>query len=248
MSKKPQTNRKFEDIFDLANYLNYYFGKNPEAQVTMNDLKKIADNNPGLFAEEPTIVNSASRPVISDNQGHTIMLEMRPAFVVYEDEVEDGDPEEEEPEEHEEDEEENGDSPEDSPEEPEESEEKSESESIVETDSEGREINRDIMEQFDWVKPGEVFLWLDPDTDSEVPVVCDEIRSSTGKVQSDKTDIVVHRRDGDPEERFSIFSDEIVMEDDGDEGDGGAPETPEDSNDDGDAEVEGEEEGDGNDK
>lgn len=210
MSKKPQTNRKFEDIFDLANYLNYYFGKNPEAQVSMNDLKKIVDNNPGLFMEEPTIVNSPSRPVVSDSEGHTLMLEMRPAFVVYEDEVEDGDPDEEEPEdedEEEEDEDEDEDSPEDSPED-------SEEESEPEKDSEGREINRDVMEAFDWVKPGEVFLWLDPDTDSEVPVVCDEVRSSSGKVQSDKTDIVVHRRDGDPEERFSIFSDEIVMEED----------------------------------
>lgn len=239
MSKKPQTNRKFEDIFDLANYLNYYFGKNPEAQVSMNDLRKIVDNNPGLFMEEPTIVNSPSRPVVSDSEGHTLMLEMRPAFVVYEDEVEDGDPEDEEPED--EDEEDPDDSPEDSEEEPEE-------ESEPEKDSEGREIDRDVMEAFDWVKPGEVFLWLDPDTDSEVPVVCDEVRSSSGKVQSDKTDIVVHRRDGDPEERFSIFSDEIVMEDDGEEGNGEAPEDPEDFNDDGDAEVEGEEEGDGDDK
>ena len=248
MSKKPQTNRKFEDIFDLANYLNYYFGKNPEAQVSMNDLKKIVDNNPGLFMEEPTIVNSPSRPVVSDGEGHTLMLEMRPAFVVYEDEVEDGDPEDKEPEDYDlpgnqEDDEDPDNPPEESEEDPEDSEREE-----PEKDSEGREIDRDVMEAFDWVKPGEVFLWNDPDTDSEVPVVCDEVRSSSGKVQSDKTDIVVHRRDGDPEERFSIFSDEIVMEDDGEEGDGEAHEDPEDSNDDGDAEVEGEEEGDGNDE
>lgn len=235
MSKKPQTNRKFEDIFDLANYLNYYFGKNPEAQVSMNDLKKIVDNNPGLFMEEPTIVNSPSRPVVSDSEGHTLMLEMRPAFVVYEDEVEDGDPEDEEPED--EDEEDPDDSPEDS-------EEESEEESEPEKDSEGREINRDIMEQFDWLKPGETFVWLDPDSDAEVPVVCDEIRSSSGKVQSDKTDIVVHRMNGDPEERFSVFCDEIVMEEDKDDEENGGDEDP---GDDGDAETTEEEVEDGDD-
>ena len=163
MSKKVRANREFSDIFELAAYLNYYFSKNEDASISMNDIKKIVDNNPNFSMEEPTIGNTALRPVISDNEGHTLMLEMKPSFVVYEDDCEDEEPEDED-EETEEDE----------------SEEEEESDEEEETDEDGRKIDKNILEQFDWVKPGEEFLWHEPETDEEVPVVCDAVISKSG--------------------------------------------------------------------
>ena len=199
MSKKVRANREFSDIFELAAYLNYYFSKNEDASISMNDIKKIVDNNPNFSMEEPTIGNTALRPVISDNEGHTLMLEMKPSFVVYEDDCEDEEPEDE-------DEETDEESDED------ESEEEEESAEEEETDEDGRKIDKNILEQFDWVKPGEEFLWLEPETDEEVPVVCDVVNSKSGKVQSETTEITVHRRDGDQDDKFNIFCDEIVLE------------------------------------
>lgn len=202
MSKKVRANREFSDIFELAAYLNYYFSKNEDASISMNDIKKIVDNNPNFSMEEPTIGNTALRPVISDNEGHTLMLEMKPSFVVYEDDCEDEEPEDED-EETEEDE----------------SEEEEESDEEEETDEDGRKIDKNILEQFDWVKPGEEFLWHEPETDEEVPVVCDAVISKSGKVQSETTEITVHRRDEDQEDKFNIFCDEIVLEDSDEESD-----------------------------
>lgn len=195
MSKKVRANREFSDIFELAAYLNYYFSKNEDASISMNDIKKIVDNNPNFSMEEPTIGNTALRPVISDNEGHTLMLEMKPSFVVYEDDCEDEEPEDED----------------------EETEEESDEEE--ETDEDGRKIDKNILEQFDWVKPGEEFLWHEPETDEEVPVVCDAVISKSGKVQSETTEITVHRRDEDQEDKFNIFCDEIVLEDSDEESD-----------------------------
>lgn len=205
MSKKVRANREFSDIFELAAYLNYYFSKNEDASISMNDIKKIVDNNPNFSMEEPTIGNTALRPVISDNEGHTLMLEMKPSFVVYEDDCEDEEPEDEETEEE---------SDEDESEEEEESDEEEETE-----DEDGRKIDKNILEQFDWVKPGEEFLWHEPETDEEVPVVCDAVISKSGKVQSETTEITVHRRDEDQEDKFNIFCDEIVLEDSDEESD-----------------------------
>ena len=203
MSKKVRANREFSDIFELAAYLNYYFSKNEDASISMNDIKKIVDNNPNFSMEEPTIGNTALRPVISDNEGHTLMLEMKPSFVVYEDDCEDEEPEDEKTEEE---------SDEDESEEEEPAEEE-------ETDEDGRKIDKNILEQFDWVKPGEEFLWHEPETDEEVPVVCDAVISKSGKVQSETTEITVHRRDEDQEDKFNIFCDEIVLEDSDEESD-----------------------------
>lgn len=205
MSKKVRANREFSDIFELAAYLNYYFSKNEDASISMNDIKKIVDNNPNFSMEEPTIGNTALRPVISDNEGHTLMLEMKPSFVVYEDDCEDEEPEDEGTEEE---------SDEDESEEEEEPAEEEETE-----DEDGRKIDKNILEQFDWVKPGEEFLWLEPETDEEVPVVCDAVISKSGKVQSETTEITVHRRDENQEEKFNIFCDEIVLEDSDEESD-----------------------------
>jgi hypothetical protein len=203
MSKKVRANREFSDIFELAAYLNYYFSKNEDASISMNDIKKIVDNNPNFSMEEPTIGNTALRPVISDNEGHTLMLEMKPSFVVYEDDCEDEEPEDEETEEE-------SDEDESAEEQPTEEEE---------TDEDGRKIDKNILEQFDWVKPGEEFLWHEPETDEEVPVVCDAVISKSGKVQSETTEITVHRRDEDQEDKFNIFCDEIVLEDSDEESD-----------------------------
>ena len=206
MSKKVRANREFSDIFELAAYLNYYFSKNEDASISMNDIKKIVDNNPNFSMEEPTIGNTALRPVISDNEGHTLMLEMKPSFVVYEDDCEDEEPEDEDEETEEESDED-------------ESEEEEESDEEEETDEDGRKIDKNILEQFDWVKPGEEFLWHEPETDEEVPVVCDAVISKSGKVQSETTEITVHRRDEDQEDKFNIFCDEIVLEDSDEESD-----------------------------
>jgi hypothetical protein len=206
MSKKVRANREFSDIFELAAYLNYYFSKNEDASISMNDIKKIVDNNPNFSMEEPTIGNTALRPVISDNEGHTLMLEMKPSFVVYEDDCEDEEPEDEDEETEEESDED-------------ESEEEEKSDEEEETDEDGRKIDKNILEQFDWVKPGEEFLWHEPETDEEVPVVCDAVISKSGKVQSETTEITVHRRDENQEEKFNIFCDEIVLEDSDEESD-----------------------------
>lgn len=236
MSKKVRANRKFESLFELADYLNYYFQKNPDASVSMNDIKKIVDNNPNFSVEEPTIGNSALRPVISDNEGHTLMLEMRPSFVVYNDVCEDGPeepeygpdedvkPEEEaEPEEESEEEEhpEEEVKPEEEPEVEEESAEEEpesdeEAKPEAETDEEGRKIDRAIMEKFDWVKPGVEFYWINPTTNDKHVVVCDGIQSTTGQVQSEYTDITVHMAD-DPNETLNVFCDEITPLDEGEE-------------------------------
>ena len=210
MSKKVRANREFENIFELASYLNYYFSKNEDASISMNDIKKIVDNNPSFSMEEPTIGNTALRPIISDNEGHTLMLEMKPSFVVYDDNTFDEDPEDEPEEDSEPESEESNEEPEAEPE-PGPDEEKTD-EPEGEVDEEGRKIDKNIMEAYDWVKPGEEFLWFDPDTDAEVPVVCDAVVSASGKVQSDTTEITVHRRDTDQDEKFNIFCDEIVME------------------------------------
>lgn len=205
MSKKVRANREFSDIFELAAYLNYYFSKNEDASISMNDIKKIVDNNPNFSMEEPTIGNTALRPVISDNEGHTLMLEMKPSFVVYEDDCEDEEPEDEDEETEEESDEDES--------------EEEESDEEEETDEDGRKIDKNILEQFDWVKPGEEFLWHEPETDEEVPVVCDAVISKSGKVQSETTEITVHRRDEDQEDKFNIFCDEIVLEDSDEESD-----------------------------
>ena len=205
MSKKVRANREFENIFELAAYLNYYFSKNEDASISMNDIKKIVDNNPNFSMEEPTIGNTALRPVISDNEGHTLMLEMKPSFVVYEDDCEDEEPEDEDDETEEESDEDES--------------EEEESDEEEETDEDGRKIDKNILEQFDWVKPGEEFLWHEPETDEEVPVVCDAVISKSGKVQSETTEITVHRRDEDQEDKFNIFCDEIVLEDSDEESD-----------------------------
>lgn len=232
MSKKVRANRKFESLFELADYLNYYFQKNTDASVSMNDIKKIVDNNPNFSVEEPTIGNSALRPVISDNEGHTLMLEMRPSFVVYNDVCEDGPEEDEESEEEEHPEEEV--EPEYGPDEDvkpeveehpeeevkpeEEAEEESDEEAKpeAETDEEGRKIDRAIMEKFDWVKPGVEFYWINPTTNDKHVVVCDGIQSTTGQVQSEYTDITVHMAD-DPNETLNVFCDEITPLDEGEE-------------------------------
>ena len=201
MSKKVRANREFENIFELASYLNYYFSKNEDASISMNDIKKIVDNNPSFSMEEPTIGNTALRPIISDNEGHTLMLEMKPSFVVYDDNTFDEDPEDEP----EEEDEEESEPEEESEEESEEKEEKTDEPEDGEVDAEGRKIDKNIMEAYDWVKPGEEFLWFDPDTDTEVPVVCDAVVSVSGKVQSEMTEITVHRRDTDQDEKFNIL-------------------------------------------
>ena len=231
MSKKVRANREFSDIFELAAYLNYYFSKNEDASISMNDIKKIVDNNPNFSMEEPTIGNTSLRPVISDNEGHTLMLEMKPSFVVYEDDCEDEEPEDEDEEAEEESDED------ESEEEPAEEEVPAAEEQPAEeeeTDEDGRKIDKNIVEQFDWVKPGEEFLWHEPETDEEVPVVCDAVGSKSGKVQSETTEITVHRRDGDQDDKFIVFCDEIVLESDDEVEDAeivDEPEDPEDSED-----------------
>lgn len=230
MSKKVRANREFENIFELASYLNYYFSKNEDASISMNDIKKIVDNNPNFSMEEPTIGNSALRPIISDNEGHTLMLEMKPSFVVYDDNTFDEDPEDESEEEEEESEpesEEEESEPEDGPDPDYKGEEKTDEPEEGEVDAEGRKIDKNIMEAYDWVKPGEEFLWFDPDTDTEVPVVCDAVVSVSGKVQSEMTEITVHRRDTNQDEKFNIFCDEIVMESEDESEDEDEDEEPE---------------------
>ena len=190
--KKVRANRQFEDIFELADYLNYYFSKNPDAQVSMNDLKKIVDNNPQFSLEEATITNSAFRPIISDSDGHTMMLEMQPKFSIYEDEVEEGEDEE---------------SDEESEEDNNNSEEEEEEEEALSTE-----------EIFDWVKPGEEFVWVDPNDDNpetaEHNAKVLEVKSEDGKVHTDTTEI---RAEVEDVGTISIFCDEIKMQDADDE-------------------------------
>lgn len=201
MSKKVRVNRQFDSLFECADYLNYFLRKNPEARITMSDLKRIAEVN-GWELEDQSIDTQCYRPVLTDSEGQCLGLVMQPSFAVFDLDCEDGDPDDDDPEEEEESEEEEADG-----EEPEE--EESEEEDTEEEESSDEPTTE---ETFDWVKPGETFVWRDPQDDSEHSAEVVEVKSEDGKVHTTTTEIraKVEGIDG----VISIFCDEIVMEDD----------------------------------
>jgi hypothetical protein len=202
MSKKIRVNREFDSLNEAADYFNYYLSKNPEGEISISDLKKIAEKN-GWTLEEQGIGNRLYRPVLSDADGMQLGLTMLPHFDVYEPECEDGDLEEDA----------------DSEEEQDESEEESEDEqedSDTEDDEESEAPSTE--ETFAWVQPGETFVWRDPNDDnpetSEHSATVVEVKSEDGKVHTDTTEI---RADVEGVGVISIFCDEIVMLDEEDE-------------------------------
>lgn len=207
MQKKIRSNREYEDIFALAAHLNYYFQRNPDAQLTMNDLKKIVDRNPSFCLEEQTIDNGFQRPLISDSDGHTLSLVMAPRFYVYDDVVEDGDPEDEEelP-----DEEVYADESEES--EPEEAE--SEEAEPEEVEAEEDDVN-EYAKKFADLKEDDKIYWRDPETQLVHEATVIYIRTADQKVEDANTEITVSV-DGS-EDYTTIFPDEILDEDDFDD-------------------------------
>lgn len=208
MQKKIRSNREYEDIFALAAHLNYYFQRNPDAQLTMNDLKKIVDRNPSFCLEEQTIDNGFQRPLISDSDGHTLSLVMAPRFFVYDDVVENGDPEDEEklPDEevYAEDEDES---------ESEEEAEQSEEAEVEEVKAE--EVEDDVNEyakKFADLKEDDKIYWRDPETQLVHEATVVYIRTADQKVEDANTEITVSV-DGS-EDYTTIFPDEILDEDD----------------------------------
>lgn len=191
MSKKIRVNREFASLNEAADYFNYYLSKNPEGEISISDLRKIAEKN-GWTLEEQGIGNRLYRPVLSDADGMQLGLTMLPHFDVYEPECEDGDLEED------------ADS--------EEEQEESDSEDEQEPEAPSTE------ETFAWVVPGETFVWRDPNDDnpetSEHAAKVVEVKSEDGKVHTDTTEI---RADVEGVGVISIFCDEIVMLDEEDE-------------------------------
>lgn len=209
--KKIRVNKKFANLNEAADYLNYYLNRNPEARISYADLLRLANNN-GWTMEDQGLDNNSYRTVCTDDEGNELGIEMVPRFGVFAPNVE-ADPEDEPEEESEEEEE-----PEDEPEEGEESEEE-------EDDSQSYE------EMFAWVQPGETFVWRDPEDDSEHSAEVVEVKSDDGKVHSTNTEIraKVEGIDG----VISVFADEIVMLDgDEEESEEEAEDSEEDSEDD----------------
>lgn len=191
MSKKIRVNREFDSLNEAADYFNYYLSKNPEGEISISDLRKIAEKN-GWTLEEQGIGNRLYRPVLSDADGMQLGLTMLPHFDVYEPECEDGDLEED------------ADSEEEEQDESEEEQEESDPEEEPEAPS--------TEETFAWVVPGETFVWRDPNDDnpetSEHAAKVVEVVSEDGKVHTDTTEI---RADVEGVGVISIFCDEIVM-------------------------------------
>ena len=198
--KKIRVNKKFANLNEAADYLNYYLNRNPEARISYADLLRLANNN-GWTMEDQGLDNNSYRTVCTDDEGNELGIEMVPRFGVFAPNVE-ADPEDE-PEEESEEEEES----EDEPAEGEESE--AEDEEDEEDDSQSYE------EMFAWVQPGETFVWRDPEDDSEHSAEVVEVKSDDGKVHSTNTEIraKVEGIDG----VISIFCDEIVMLDEGED-------------------------------
>ena len=222
MQKKIRSNREYEDIFALAAHLNYYFQRNPDAQLTMNDLKKIVDRNPSFCLEEQTINNGFQRPLISDSDGHTLSLVMAPRFYVFDDEVEDGDPEDEEelPEEEVYEDSEDTEDTEDTEEESEEAEvedipEEEDSGDVAEGADEDEvpfDDRNEYARKFSGLREDDKVYWRDPETRlvHEAEVVA--IGEPDGKVADANTEITVSIEGMDGV--TVIFPDEILDEDD----------------------------------
>ncbi len=199
--KKIRVNKQFGNLNEAADYLNYYLNRNPEATISYADLLRLVKNN-GWTMEDQGLDNNSYRTVCTDDDGYELGIEMVPRFSVFAPRVEE-DPEDEGQEESEETEEE------ETEEEPEEEESEEDEESEEEDSDEPA-----TEEIFDWVKPGETFVWRDPEDDSEHSAEVVEVKSDDGKVHSSNTEIraKVEGIDG----VISIFCDEIVMEDDDD--------------------------------
>lgn len=206
MSKKIRANRQFDDLFELAAYLNYYFNKNSDAELTPNDLKKIVDNNPSFSLEPFAIDNGFGRNIISDSNGNTIKLVMTPRFYVFEDEVEAGSPEDEEaPDGYEE-------VNEAEEVEAEEVEPEPEPEPEPEAEAEPESAERDLS----FIREDAEVLWLDDDAHvHNVKVVA--VNTEDGKLRRDNpydTDVSIEHRDGSvttafPDELYDPDSDDV---------------------------------------
>ena len=210
MSKKIRVNRQFDTLQEAADYFNYFLSKNPDADISLTDLAKVAENN-GWTWEDQTIGNTQYRTLISDSDGQELCITMRPYFGVYLPDTEDGDPGDDEQPEFE-----DGDEPE------EESEDNNDSEEEESDDSEDSDDAPTTEETFAWVQPGETFVWRDPQDDSEHSAEVVEVKSEDGKVHTTTTEIraKVEGIDG----VISIFCDEIVMVDDDEDDDNGEDE------------------------
>jgi len=208
MQKKIRVNKEFENLWEAAEYLNYYLNRNPDAVISLADLTRLMTKN-GWVMEDQGLDNNSHRTICTDDDGNELAVEMVPRFAVFAPNVEE-DPEDEGEEESEEDESEEEDEGE------EESEEESEEEETEDEEESEEEDEEPTTEQmFAWVEPGETFVWRDPEDDSEHSAEVVEVKSDDGKVHDSNTEIraKVEGVDG----VISIFCDEIVMEDEEDE-------------------------------
>lgn len=210
--KKIRVNKKFANLNEAADYLNYYLNRNPEARISYADLLRLANNN-GWTMEDQGLDNNSYRTVCTDDEGNELGIEMVPRFGVFAPNVE-ADPED--------------DPEEESDEEEEESEEDESEEGEAEEEEAEEDDSPSYEEMFAWVQPGETFVWRDPEDDSEHSAEVVEVKSDDGKVHSTNTEIraKVEGIDG----VISVFADEIVMLD-GDEEES-EDESDEDSEDD----------------
>ena len=200
MQKKIRVNKEFENLWEAAEYLNYYLNRNPDAVISLADLTRLMTKN-GWVMEDQGLDNNSHRTICTDDDGNELAVEMVPRFSVFAPNVED-DPEEEEEE------------SEDDESEEEEPEEESEENNDTEDEEEGDD-EPTTEQMFAWVKPGETFVWRDPEDDSEHSAEVVEVKSDDGKVHDSNTEIraKVEGVDG----VISIFCDEIVMVDEDEE-------------------------------
>lgn len=201
MQKKIRINKEFDNLWEAAEYLNYYLNRNPDAVISLADLTRLITKNGWVMADQG-LDNNSHRTICTDDDGNELGVEMVPRFSVFAPNVE------EDPDEEDESEEEEEESEEESEDDNNNSEEESEEE---ETEEEAEEDDGEpsTEEMFAWVKPGETFVWRDPEDDSEHSAEVVEVKSDDGKVHSDTTEIraKVEGVDG----VISIFCDEIVM-------------------------------------
>lgn len=208
MQKKIRSNREYEDIFELASHLNYYFQRNPDAELTMNDLKKIVDRNPKFCLEEQKITNGFGRALISDDDGHVLQLVMSPRFYVFDEEYDDGDPEDET-----------------MPDEDvyEEESESSEEETEESSEEETAEDADPWAVKFADLNEHDEIYWRNNETGKVHKARVIYIHDTDDKVQSEATEITIDAEGID--HYITIFPEEIVDEDDFDDDDLFDPDT-----------------------
>lgn len=215
--KKIRSNRQFDTLNELADYLNYYFSKNPDAEVTGDDLKKIVDNNPQFTLEPNTVGNSPYRNIVSDSDGNTLVLTLAPRFFVFADDTFDEEPTEDYPED------EFVDSEEGTEEEAEADDadnvpgDDAEAEAEADVEAEAPDEDLDSYDDEDelnisGIREGDIVYWNNEDDNRIHKCKVEGIRSEDNKIHDDTTEIQVSVLDDGDHYMTSIFSDELVPE------------------------------------